>query len=75
VNNFVESIRRKTRKTRIMKALHKWLNKHNTSTSFEKNTYTPPMGVNDANRKQFFTTYNLELVNEIRRIKLNQVNK
>jgi hypothetical protein len=75
VNNFVESIRRKTRKTRIMKALHKWLNKHNTPTSFEKNTYTPPMGVNDANRKQFFTTYNLELVNEIRRIKLNQVNK
>ena len=75
MNNFVESIRRKTRKTRIMKALHKWLNKHNTPTSFEKNTYTPPMGVNDANRKQFFTTYNLELVNEIRRIKLNQVNK
>ena len=58
-----------------MKALHKWLNKHNTPTSFEKNTYIPPMGVNDANRKQFFTTYNVELVNEIRRIKLNQVNK
>lgn len=58
-----------------MKALIKWLNKHNTPTSFDKNTYTPPMGVNDANRKQFFTTYNVELVNEIRRIKLNQVNK
>jgi hypothetical protein len=25
--------------------------------------------------KQHFTTYNLELMNEIRRIKLNQVNK
>ncbi|MCF8255027.1 MAG: hypothetical protein K9J84_10670 [Bacteroidia bacterium] len=37
-----------------------------------ENTYTPPMGVNDANRKQFFTTYNVELVNEIRRIKLNE---
>jgi hypothetical protein len=58
-----------------MKALTKWLNKHNTPTSFEKNTYTQPMGVNDANRMQFFTTYNIELVNEIRRIKLNQVNK
>ena len=58
-----------------MKALTKWLNKHNPPTSFEKNTYTPPMGVNDANRMQFFTTYNVDLVNEIRRIKLNQVNK
>jgi hypothetical protein len=36
---------------------------------------TPPMGVNDAHRKQHFTTYNVELMNEIRRIKLNQVNK
>jgi hypothetical protein len=75
VNNFVMSIRRKTRKTRIMKAIHKWLNKHNTPTSFDKNTYTPPMGVNDANRKEHFNNYNVELMNRIRDIKLNQVNK
>lgn len=30
-------------------------------------------GVCDAVRKQFFTTYNLELMNEIRRIKLNEM--
>jgi hypothetical protein len=54
--------------------LAKWLNK-STKPTTKENSYTPPMGVNDANRKQFFTTYNVELVNEIRRIKLNQVNK
>ena len=54
--------------------LKKWLNKNNKPTTVE-NTYTPPMGVNDANRKQHFTTYNVELMNEIRRIKLNEVNK
>ena len=51
--------------------LKKWLNKNTKPTKLE-NTYTPPMGVNDANRKQFFTTYNVELVNELRRIKLNE---
>lgn len=38
-----------------------------------ENTYIPAMGVNDAKRKQFFTTYNIELMNEIRRIKLNDL--
>ena len=54
-----------------MNAIQKWLNKH-TQPVTKENTYTPPMGVNDANRKQFFTSYNVELVNEIRRIKLNE---
>lgn len=54
-----------------MNPISKWLNKSIKQTTVE-NTYTPPMGVNDANRKQFFTTYNVELVNEIRRIKLNE---
>ena len=58
-----------------MKAIHKWLNKDVKKVSFDQNTFTPAMGINDAKRKQFFTTYNLELVNEIRRIKLNQVNQ
>jgi hypothetical protein len=51
--------------------LNKWLNK-STKPTTKENTYTPPMGVNDANRKQFFTSYNVELVNELRRIKLNE---
>ena len=51
--------------------LKKWLNKDTKPTRLE-NTYIPPMGVNDANRKQFFTTYNVELVNRIRDIKLNE---
>lgn len=29
--------------------------------------------INDAMRKQFFTNYNLDLMNEIRRIKLNEI--
>lgn len=58
-----------------MKAISKWLNKDVKEVSFDQNTFTPAMGINDAKRKQFFTTYNLELVNEIRRIKLNQVNQ
>jgi len=39
---------------------------------FSANTYTPPMGVCDAIRKQHFTTYNIELMQRIREIKLNQ---
>ena len=38
-----------------------------------ENTYIPPLVINDAKRKQFFTNYNIELMNEIRRIKLNQI--
>ena len=55
-----------------MNLIDKWLNK-STKPTTKENSYTPPMGVNDANRKQFFTSYNVELVNEIRRIKLNEV--
>jgi hypothetical protein len=55
-----------------MKALKQWLNKDVKPTTKE-NTYTPAMGVNDAKRKQYFTTYNVELMQEIRRIKLNQL--
>jgi hypothetical protein len=54
-----------------MKALKQWLNKDVKPTTKE-NTYTPAMGVNDAKRKQYFTTYNVELMQEIRRIKLNE---
>lgn len=54
-----------------MKAIKQWLNKDVKPTKAE-NTYTPPMGVNDAKRIQWFTTYNVDLMNEIRRIKLNE---
>ena len=40
---------------------------------FSQNTYTPPMAVCDEKRNQWFTTYNVELMNRIRAIKLNQV--
>lgn len=39
------------------------------------NSYTPALAIDDAKRKQWFTTYNLHLVNEIRRIKLNQISE
>lgn len=54
-----------------MNPLSKWLNK-STKPTTKENSYTPPMGVNDAYRKQHFTTYNVELMQEIRRIKLNE---
>jgi len=38
-----------------------------------QNEYTPPMHINDAVRKQFFTSYNVELANRLRDIKLNQL--
>ena len=62
-------------KTKSMKAIQKWLNKDVKEVSFDQNTFTPSMGINDAKRKQFFTTYNQALMDEIRRVKLNQVNK
>ena len=58
-----------------MKAIHKWLNKDVKEVSFDQNTFTPAMGINDAKRKQFFTTYNQALMDRIREIKLNQVNQ
>lgn len=51
--------------------LKKWLNKDVKPTE-AKNEYIPAMGVNDANRKQHFTSYNVELMNRIRDIKLNE---
>lgn len=38
-----------------------------------ENTYIPPLHIDDAKRKEWFTTYNIELVNRIRSIKLNQL--
>jgi hypothetical protein len=57
-----------------MQAIKNFLNRNVKPTKAE-NTYSPPMGVNDANRKQHFTSYNVELMNEIRRVKLNEINK
>lgn len=57
-----------------MQIIKNFLNRSVKPTKVE-NTYFPPMGVNDAHRKQHFTTYNVELMNEIRRIKLNELNK
>jgi hypothetical protein len=37
------------------------------------NSYTPALAIDDAKRKQWFTTYNIALVNRIREIKLNQI--
>lgn len=36
-----------------------------------ENTFTPSLGVDDAIRKQFFTIYDVDRVNQIRMIKLN----
>lgn len=35
-----------------------------------QNTYTPALSVCDAKRKQFFTSYNVELMNRIRTARL-----
>lgn len=45
----------------------------NTKLTEAENTYTPPLAICDAKRKQFFTNYDLDRMNEIRRIKLNQL--
>ena len=42
-------------------------------TDWSANSYTPALAIDDAKRKQWFTTYNIDLVNEIRRIRLNQI--
>jgi len=54
--------------------LKNWLNK-SVQPVTQENTFVPAMGVSDEHRKQFFTTFNEGLINEVRRIKLNQVNK
>lgn len=38
----------------------------------KENIFVPSMAVCDAIRKQFFTTYDIALMNRIREIKLNQ---
>jgi hypothetical protein len=38
-----------------------------------ENTYIPAIPINDVERMAFFTNYNLPLLNEIRRIKMNQL--
>jgi len=35
-----------------------------------RNTYTPALSICDAKRKQWFTTYNIDLMNQIRIAKL-----
>jgi len=47
------------------------MKKHKTDWS--ANSYTPALAIDDAKRKQWFTTYNIALVNRIREIKLNQI--
>lgn len=52
-----------------MKALNKWLNK-DVKPQTKENVYIPALSVNDERRKQFFTTYNVELMQSIREVKL-----
>ena len=52
-----------------MKALKKWLNK-DVKPQTKENVYIPALSVNDADRKRFFTTYNVELMQSIREVKL-----
>jgi hypothetical protein len=40
-----------------------------------ENTYTPPLAVDDAVRKSWFTTYNIDLVNRIRELNTPQANE
>lgn len=56
-----------------MKAIKQFLNKNVKEVSFSQNEFIPALAVDDAKRKQWFTTYNVDLMNEIRRIKLNEV--
>lgn len=35
-----------------------------------QNTYTPALSICDAKRKQFFTSYNIDLMNQIRQARL-----
>lgn len=54
--------------------IQQWLNK-STKPTTKENEYKPKMGVSDEHRKEFFTNVNVGLLNEIRRVKLNQINK
>ena len=52
-----------------MKALKTWLNK-DVKPQTKENVYIPALSVNDERRKRFFTTYNVELMQSIREVKL-----
>jgi len=52
-----------------MKALNKWLNK-DVKPQTKENVYIPDLSVKDADRKRFFTTYNVELMQSIIEVKL-----
>lgn len=56
-----------------MKAITKFLNRTVKPADWNQNEFIPAVAVDDAKRKQWFTTYNVDLMNEIRRIKLNEV--
>lgn len=49
--------------------------KKQNQVTWEQNTYSPALSVCDQKRKQWFTNYNMELMQEIRRIKLNEDGK
>jgi hypothetical protein len=52
-----------------MKSISTWLNK-DVKPQTKENVYIPALSVNDADRKRFFTTYNVELMQSIREVKL-----
>ncbi len=54
-----------------MDFIKQWLNK-STKPTTKENTFTPAMGVNDAYRKQYFGKFDANLMQEIRRVKLNE---
>lgn len=54
-----------------MKNLLKKLLVKSTVKPETENTYVPPMHIDDAKRQEWFTHYDIERVNAIRKIKLN----
>ena len=62
-------------KNRTMKTLHNTFNPNYVPTTIE-NEYVPKGNhINDAIRKQFFTTFDVQRLNRIREIKLNNLNE
>jgi hypothetical protein len=58
-----------------MKTLHNTFNPNYVPTQIE-NEYVPKGNhINDAIRKQFFTTFDVQRLNRIREIKLNNLNE
>lgn len=56
-----------------MKAISKFLNRTVKPADWNQNEFIPAVAVDDAKRKQWFTTYNVDLMNRIRDIKLNEL--